>query len=96
MTEQELIEALNVRQQDVETFSRSGQECEQKGMPYSAMRLYRESLLACITCLGCTHELFDKVATSEFLELATQRIDDLKRINNALRTDYDKEIKTDE
>lgn len=96
MTEQDLLDTLNAKQHAVETFSQDGWKCEQGGLPYSAMRLYRESLLACITCIGYTHELVDKTATSEFLELATQRIDDLKRINNSLRTDYDKEIKTDE
>ena len=96
MTEEDLLELLNARQQALEIFSQDGWKCEQDGLPYSAMRNYRQALLVCASCLEITQELFDKVATSEFLELATQRIDDLKRLNNALRTDYDKEIKNDD
>lgn len=94
MTEEDLLDTLNARQHAAETFSQDGWKCEQYGLTYSAMRRYRQALFVYVDCLGITHELFDRTATSEFLELATQRIDDLKRTNNALRTEYDKEVKS--
>ena len=95
MTEEELLESLNEKQQLVEILSEAGWKCEQDGFLYSAMRHHRQALSTITECLYITQELFDKVATSEFLELATQRIDDIRRINNKLRTEYDKEIKND-